>query len=1608
MNTAFRVVYGLVCVLMFLIPAPLAKGVSFERLRALGDSLTINTQGGIVADYRTQVRGWVPLLAAQAGAEMKLPLLSEMSLIGQQRREDYPDYQHTYCLAYSGVSVDDTFMKIAPEIPWYSWGWAWNHLDLILADRPGYTMVSALQEDNPTFVVGFLGSNDFMSRVMARGTMMEGIPTLGLMDEIDPLNAEGLRPQELFRSDFETVVSSLYKPGVGMCFGTLPTLPDIPGIMTKDELTAFLGVNSLPNDCYTNYTVAAGVRGGLQSPEIFADDRNHYTPAELQSINEAIAGYNNTIREAGANPAHPFAVVETPIQDPGTIDGSLHVNGWQINNRIFVDNLGKPRATIMTTDGVHMTDIGNALCAQAYIRAINAYYGTSIPELNEAQLTAILNNDRFADNDGDGSMEGISCNVAFLTLNFVYPNETGDSDEVPRNAKILTTQVIPPASGYVAPSTEGPEYFEGSVVTLTAYPVPAANAIFVGWTGDVPGGSTSVNPLTITMDAHKNIVAVFDVSPPEITCPPDKNPDTDSGACQAFAVDWTGEAVITDDTAAPDSIIVTQTPAPGTLLRAEENPHTITLTGTDQVGRINQCAFSVNVVDREGPQIICPEDKFLTVEAGMPGLSAPDWTREAVVSDNCSEDSSIILTQTPQPGTPLEIADSPHAITLTAEDAAGNRNVCVFSVILEACAEGEVFDEGEGETTDEGEGEVQAEGEGESEGEGEVEPQPIITLFNTGVDNSGALLPDDFVDPHYIITSGTDPVWNGPEAYASSAVPTAWNLSGSDSRWITPRYPTPPVESGYYRYQTTFNLTGLDPSTASISGRFSADNYLEKILLNGVEVEHVTGTFNAWFDFTVPEGSAFVEGINTLVFMVMNTQDDIGANHSGLRVELAGWAMPQVSVEGEGETPVEGEGEVPVEGEGETPNEGETPVEGEGEVPVEGEGEVPVEGEGETPNEGEMPVEGEGEVPVEGEGEVPVEGEGETPNEGEMPVEGEGETPVEGEGETNITVWYVDQANSSGNENGASWETAYRSIQAAVDAAAIAGGEVWVAAGTYTGSGETVLTMRPGVYLYGGFAGVETSREERNWTANETTVSGQFARRCVVGADNTVLDGFIISGGGAYYGGGMYNDHASPAIANCRFASNYAQGGDAVDGGCTGGFGGHGYGGALYNTYAFPTIINCVFWDNHAIGGQGGDATCCDQPRVSGNGGNGMGGAIFNDHSLPSIINCTFYNNKAQAGGPGGLPACYPNLYTPRFGYPGAANGGAIAGNASLVNCILWNNIPNEYSGEYGVVADITYSDVRFGMPGTGNMSADPLFVDGAAGNLQLSPESPCVDAGSGDGAPELDLPGVSRPQCLEVDMGAYEYAGPCDTPRQATIPGLFNTGVDDLGNVIADDAVDPHWELVASADPAWDGPEVYKSSIHGDEWTGNGYVSAWVTPRYPNAVVAKGTYQYQITFDLTGRAPETASITGRFCVDSALTDIRLNGVSMEHAAGGWRVYTNFTIPQGSPFVDGLNTLVFVLNNSDSSASGFRAEVAGSALRIPGAEGEGEEESVHPADLNADWRMVISEAIAYLAGWQQGSNPLSYAIRAAYLWQNGEAYHYISGEAPPMCWVPAP
>lgn len=84
----------------------------------------------------------------------------------------------------------------------------------------------------------------------------------------------------------------------------------------------------------------------------------------------------------------------------------------------------------------------------------------------------------------------------------------------------------------------------------------------------------------------------------------------------------------------------------------------------------------------------------------------------------------------------------------------------------------------------------------------------------------------------------------------------------------------------------------------------------------------------------------------------------------------------------------------------------------------------------------------------------------------------------------------TEEKGGSDSNNGQSWETAYASVQKAINDLALSQpgvpGEVWVAAGTYqpteniNGNGTPAsFRMYDGISLYGGFAGTETKKSER-------------------------------------------------------------------------------------------------------------------------------------------------------------------------------------------------------------------------------------------------------------------------------------------------------------------------------------------------------------------------------------------------------------------------------------------------------------------------------------------------------------------------------------------------
>lgn len=176
----------------------------------------------------------------------------------------------------------------------------------------------------------------------------------------------------------------------------------------------------------------------------------------------------------------------------------------------------------------------------------------------------------------------------------------------------------------------------------------------------------------------------------------------------------------------------------------------------------------------------------------------------------------------------------------------------------------------------------------------------IPGLFNTGVLSDGTVAPAGAVDLHYVLIASADPNFPGPSAIVANPIPAGlWLANSTTSRWIGPTvnqgYPTGAAAHpiGDYTYRLTFDLTGLDPATASITGNWAADNSGQFIRLNGANTPgNAVPVFTSLQAFTVSSG--FVTGINTLDFVVKNTSGG-GSNPTGLRVsDIAGTANATV------------------------------------------------------------------------------------------------------------------------------------------------------------------------------------------------------------------------------------------------------------------------------------------------------------------------------------------------------------------------------------------------------------------------------------------------------------------------------------------------------------------------------------------------------------------------------------------------------------------------------------------------------------------------------------------------------------------------------------------
>jgi hypothetical protein len=195
---------------------------------------------------------------------------------------------------------------------------------------------------------------------------------------------------------------------------------------------------------------------------------------------------------------------------------------------------------------------------------------------------------------------------------------------------------------------------------------------------------------------------------------------------------------------------------------------------------------------------------------------------------------------------------------------------------------------------------------------------------------------------------------------------------------------------------------------------------------------------------------------------------------------------------------------------------------------------------------------------------------------------------------------------------------------------------------------------------------------------------------------------------------------------------------------------------------------------------------------------------------------------------------------------------------------------------------------------------------------------------------------GSPGPGGVRLELQAFAALG----SRRTTIPGLFNTGVDDSGTPLANDAaaIDPHYAITLNPDGG--GPAAHLENETAfplpAPWLANSATSKWIAPRFDTSGAAGGVYEYQTAFDLTDFLADTAEVHGSWASDNGGLQILLNGVVVATGNSGFGALTPFSIPVGGPFVAGLNTLTFRLQNDSVGYTALRVEgLTGTAAPLP-------------------------------------------------------------------------
>jgi hypothetical protein len=341
----------------------------------LGDSIGEGVQS-LDSSSLTQPNTYLNLVARQMGVSFPQPLIAggpftSIESVSGRSRIDLS--VSPLDLAVSGADSTSILNALA-GVP------IDDETDLVEQPRTGSQIQIAEQLRAP-FMICWIGNNDVLGAVIA----------------FDHLDASQLTPVPVFTANFQQIVSRLTAWRAKVVFGTIPDVAQIGFLFGPDDLKRWLGSDfGLPQGSYTSLVAMLLIKLGINNGSILQNPDWVLDPTEVQTIRTRLNTFNQLIKQTASSAGMPVTDIHGLFQY--LAQHPLTIGGVTITTRF--------NGGLFSLDGVHPSNFGHALAADAFIRTANSAFQMNIPPIPASTMLQIFQNDPFVDFNGDLRVHG--------------------------------------------------------------------------------------------------------------------------------------------------------------------------------------------------------------------------------------------------------------------------------------------------------------------------------------------------------------------------------------------------------------------------------------------------------------------------------------------------------------------------------------------------------------------------------------------------------------------------------------------------------------------------------------------------------------------------------------------------------------------------------------------------------------------------------------------------------------------------------------------------------------------------------------------------------------------------------------------------------------------------------------------------------------------------------------------------------------------------------------------------------------------------------------------------------------------------------------------------